>query len=254
MPLRHHANLVHHLCDDAAWHCDAVVNNLEQDVTYSLTRWAHVLVMGYWLGSELVINALTHYIARTTSLSGVERLRLWDFLLDADQHVRNAMIMSIPLGFTLASLLGLVPIDGVWMWLLWIVSATWFGFMWLVHWRRKSPEGPLLARWDWRIRYALIAGFVGVGGWSLATGEPLAARWLALKVLLVPGAMACGIAVRYYIREAYRSALPAIAADRATAADNAEFSRLMVNATWALVVLWVILFAIGALGALKPDV
>lgn len=35
--------------------------------------------MGYWLGSELVINALTHYIARSISLSADKRMRLWDF-------------------------------------------------------------------------------------------------------------------------------------------------------------------------------
>ncbi|MFM8586055.1 MAG: hypothetical protein ACKOBU_06385 [Gammaproteobacteria bacterium] len=120
---------------------------------YALTKWAHVRVMGYWLGSELVINALTHYIARTTTLSGSERMRLWDFLLDVDQHVRNAMIRSVPLGFTLAAMLGLVPLTGIWMALLWIVSAVWFWFMWLVHWRRQSPEGATLARWDWRLRY-----------------------------------------------------------------------------------------------------
>ena len=65
---------------------------------YSLVLWAHVLVMGYWLGSELVINALSHYTARATQLSGKDRMDLWDFVLDVDQHVRNAMIMSVPLG------------------------------------------------------------------------------------------------------------------------------------------------------------
>ena len=220
---------------------------------YFLIRWAHVLVMGYWLGSELVINALTHYIARTTSLPGIERMRLWDFLLDVDQHVRNAMIMSVPLGFTLASMLGLLPLTDAAMWSLWIASGLWFWYMWLVHWRRNAPSGARLARWDWLIRYGLIAGFAALGGWSLLRGTPLPSRWLALKVLLFPGAMLCGIAVRYYIREAYRSALPAIAADRATSVDNAQFQLLMRKATWALVVLWVILFSIGALGALKPD-
>lgn len=72
-------------------------------------------------------------------------------------------------------------------------------------------------------------------------------------MLLFAGGMVCGIFVRYYIREAYRAALPAIAADRATNADNAEFQGLMRKGTWALVVLWVLLFAIGALGALKPQ-
>lgn len=221
-------------------------------MTYSLVKWAHVLVMGYWLGSELVINALTHYITRAKSMPPAERMKLWDFLLDVDQHVRNAMIMSIPLGFTLASMLGLVPIHGIWMWLLWIGSALWFWFMWIVHWRRKAPEGPTLAKWDWRIRYALIAVFAGTGIWSLSTGWPYPAHWLALKVLLFAGAIVCGIFVRYCIRQAYRSALPAIAAGRATDADNEEFRLLMICATWALVVLWVLLFTIGALGALKP--
>lgn len=222
-------------------------------MSYSLVLWAHVLVMGYWLGSELVINALTHYIARTTTLSGVERMRLWDFLLDVDQHVRNAMIMSVPLGFTLAAQLGLVPIEGAWMWALWIISAIWFWFMWMVHWRRKSPSGPTWAKWDWRFRYPLITFFAGSGALSLATGWPYPTPWLAGKVLLFAGAMVCGIFVRYYIREAYRSALPAISADRATDKDNAEFQLLMVKGTWALVVLWVLLFTIGALGALKPS-
>lgn len=219
---------------------------------YPLVRWAHVLVMGYWLGSELVINALTHYIARTDTLSGAERMRLWNFLLDVDQHVRNAMILSVPLGFTLAAQLGLVPITGLGMWALWIVSAVWFWFMWMVHWRRQDPSGPAWARWDWRSRYVLMSVFGGSAVLSLLSGWPYPTRWLALKVLLFTAGMACGIAVRYYIREAYRSALPAIAADRATAADNAEFRLLMRKGTWALVVLWILLFTIGALGALKP--
>ena len=220
---------------------------------YFLVRWAHVLVMGYWLGSELVINALTHYIARTTTLAGTERMRLWDFLLDVDQHVRNAMIMSVPLGFTLASMLGLLTLSTASMWVVWIASAAWFGFMWLVHWQRKSPNASVWAVWDWRFRYLLMAGFALLGFYSLLMGRPIAAPWLAVKVLLLPAAIGCGIAVRYYIREAYRSALPAIASDRATDSDNAEFRGLMVKATWVLVVLWCILFTIGGLGALKPD-
>jgi hypothetical protein len=86
----------------------------------------------------------------------------------------------------------------------------------------------------------------------LVIGWPYPEPWLAAKVLLFAGTMVCGIFVRHYIREAYRSALPAIAADRATDADNAEFRMLMIKGTWALVVLWVLLFTIGALGALKP--
>ena len=63
--------------------------------------------MGYWIGSDLVVNALTHYVTRSSSLPGPERKRLWDFLMDVDQHPRNALILSVPLGFTLAAQTGL---------------------------------------------------------------------------------------------------------------------------------------------------
>ena len=221
-------------------------------MTYSLVLWAHVLVMGYWLGSELVINALSHYVGRASSLSGAERMKLWDFVLDVDQHVRNAMIMSVPLGLSLAAWMGLSPLTGGWLALVWVLSIAWFWLMWATHLKRKTPSGPKLAAWDWGVRYVLIAAFAVSGLVSLVTGWPFASKWLALKILLVAPAIACGLGVRYYIRMAYQPALPAIAADRAGQEENAIFRMTIVRATWVLVGLWVILFTIGALGALKP--
>jgi len=36
--------------------------------SYALLNWAHVLVMGDWIGSDLVVNQLTHYVARSAAL------------------------------------------------------------------------------------------------------------------------------------------------------------------------------------------
>ena len=129
-----------------------------------------------------------------------------------------------------------------------IGSVVW----WWGVWGGKIRKGVFWASVDWGMRFPRIAFFAGGGALSWMIGWPYPAPWLAAKVLLFAGAMVCGIFVRYYIREAYRSALPAIAADRATDADNEEFRILMIKGTWALVVLWVLLFTIGALGALKP--
>lgn len=86
----------------------------------------HVLVTGCGLGSERVINALTHHSACTTSLLADGRMRFWDFLLDVDQHVRNAAIILAPLGFSLAAYLGLGSLAGVSIRALWIVLTRWF--------------------------------------------------------------------------------------------------------------------------------
>jgi hypothetical protein len=219
--------------------------------SYALLNWAHVLVMGYWIGSDLVVNQLTHYVARSAALPPAERKRLWDFLIHVDQHPRNALILSVPIGFTLAAVLGLMPLGRGGLVLLWLASAAWFGFMWLTHLRRETVLGPTLARWDWRSRYLLITFFLALGVVSLATGAPLRAPWLAWKVVLFAGVLACGIGIRFYIAAAYR-AWPRIWAGQGSAADEALVRSSMQRGTYVLWTLWALLLVIGWFGAVKP--
>ena len=220
-------------------------------MSYDIILWLHVLVMGYWIGSDLVVNALTHYVTRTSTLPGDERRRLWEFLMHVDQHPRNALILSVPLGFTLAAQIGLLWLDNTALASLWIASAAWFGYMWLTHWKRSSPSGPALARWNWRSRYVLIAAFLFMGAVSLVTDRPLAAPWLAWKVILFAAVLACGIGIRHYIREAYR-VWPRIWDGRGTASDEQSVRTAMNRATCVLWLLWSLLFVIGWLGVAKP--
>jgi hypothetical protein len=219
--------------------------------SYEILLWLHVLVMGYWIGSDLVVNALTHYVARAGSLPPGERKRLWDFLMHVDQHPRNALILSVPLGFTLAAQIGLAQLDNAALTVLWLGSAAWFGYMWLTHWKREGSAGAAFAQWDWRIRYILIATFLFIGIESLLTGSPLAAPWLAWKVILFAGVMACGIGIRLYIRRCF-PAWPRIWDGRGTPEDEATVRTSLMRATYVLWVLWALLFAIGWLGVAKP--
>lgn len=218
---------------------------------YTLTLWLHVLVMGYWIGSDLVVNQLTHFTARAAGLAGAERRKLWEFLLDVDQHPRNALILSVPLGFTLASFRGLVPLRGVGLLVLWLLCALWFWFMWVTHWKHGKPEGRRWAIWDWRLRYVLIAAAVGSGIVSLLTGQPYSATWLAWKVILFGAVLACGIGIRHYIREAY-AAWPRIWVDQAHHGDEELVRQAMWRGTYVLWVLWALLFIIAYLGVAKP--
>ena len=64
---------------------------------------AHIIVVGYWLGSDLVINSTFRYVSRTASLPFEERERLMDHVMDVDQHVRYALILQVWLGTTSAA-------------------------------------------------------------------------------------------------------------------------------------------------------
>lgn len=219
--------------------------------SYELWRWLHVLVMGYWLGSDIVVNAVTHYTTHAERLTPAERDRLWRFLLQIDQHPRNAMILSVPLGFTLAEQLGLVPFGGAGLGLVWTASALWFAFMWLVHLRSGTASGPALRAWDWRLRCLLIALFGGLGGYSLATGHAVAAPWLAAKLVLFAGVIACGLRIRYYIGRVVE-AWPAFLRSGSTPGFEQRIRAAMWRGTRVLWLLWAQLFAIGYLGAARP--
>ena len=70
---------------------------------------AHIAVLGYWLGSELVINANFRYVSHAATLPASERDRLLDHVFDVDQHVRYALILQLGLGTALAAMLGYIP-------------------------------------------------------------------------------------------------------------------------------------------------
>lgn len=218
---------------------------------YLLVKWLHVLVMGYWIGSDLVINQYAHYTARTRGMPGPDRARLWNFLMHVDQHPRNALILSLPLGLTLAAHLGISPIRGAWLALAWGLSALWFWQMWQVHLKGATAAGPRLRAWDWRIRYVVIAACVGAGAVSLATGAPFGTPWLAWKAMLFGGVIACGLGIRHYLRR-YLETWPRAVDGTATDADEAALVRTMRQATVVLVLLHAQVIAIGLLGVLKP--
>jgi hypothetical protein len=218
---------------------------------YGLIKLAHVVVWGYWVGSDLVVNQLTHYLTHAERMDGRERNRLWGFLLDVDQHPRNALILSVPLGLTLAAMLHLMPIGRVALAGVWVLSAAWFAFMWMVHLRGNTPIGATLRTWDVRIRYGVIAIALMVGVGSLLFGKPVAAGWLAAKLVLFALVAWAGIGIRYYIQQFMRT-WPAIVEDGSTPDREAAIRQAMRRGTWVLAMLHVLLGAIAYLGYAKP--
>lgn len=218
---------------------------------YEFFKIAHIAVWGYWIGSDLVVNQLTHYLTKAERMEGAERDRLWHFLLDVDQHPRNALILTLPLGLTLASLLGIVAL-GTWgLAILWGLSGVWFAFMWRVHLRGHTAQGPALRTWDVRIRYALIALALIVAIWSLVAHGPIAAGWVAVKLMLFAGAMAAGIGIRLYIIE-FLKAWPQIVTQGSTPEREAAIRGSMRRATWVLVALHAMLLGAAWMGYAKP--
>ncbi|MEM9531066.1 MAG: hypothetical protein AAGA23_09105 [Pseudomonadota bacterium] len=218
--------------------------------TLAIVLAAHIAVLGYWLGSELVINSTFRYVSYSSEMPLGERTRLLDHLMNVDQHVRYALVLQVALGTMLALAYGFFPGPS------WLIGATaiagllWLAFVELVHRLRKKPAGKVLARIDRGSRYvlllallALAAGLVG-GAWPLPD-------WLRWKLGALAGAVACGVGIRLSLVRYFRH-WQQLLDEGPTSALNAALRRGYRQATGILIGLWVFLAIIAGLSILKP--
>jgi hypothetical protein len=210
---------------------------------------AHIAVLGYWLGADLVINSTYRYVAWRAGMPFAERDRLMDHVMDVDQHVRYALLLQLGLGGALAGLLGYAPGGGRFAFAALLAAGLWLVLVEAVHRTRHTPLGARLAALDRALRYLAIAGLAGLAGAALA-GRLALPSWLAWKLALLAGAIACGLGIRYALVAFFRTwdATPA----QPGPAQEERIRRGYARATAVLVLLWVCLAGIATLSVLKP--
>lgn len=210
----------------------------------------HIAVLGYWLGSELVINSNYRHVSMATTMPHGERVRLMGHVLDVDQHVRYALVLQASLGTALAASLGLVPGGEGLIGAALGVGALWLAFVEVVHRCRRTAVGARLAAFDRGSRYLLIALLLGLGAGLLGGDWPLP-FWLRLKLMLFAGVMLCGVGIRLALKAsnpiwtAMRDAEP-------DAATNADLARSYWRATAILGLLWVFILSIVWVSLVRP--
>ena len=196
----------------------------------------HILVVGYWLGAELVINSSFRYVCWSANMPFDERARLMDHVMVVDQHVRYALVLQASLGTALAAWFGYFPGGNLLAFGALGIGAFWLGFVELTHRRRHHPSGARLAGIDRLTRVALAGGLVVVFAMTVGGMVPLP-LWLGTKLFLFAGVMACGLIIRLFLLRFF-----AIWAEiKQHGGDEAKENRIRdtyVKATAALIVLW----------------
>lgn len=211
---------------------------------------AHIAVLGYWLGSELVINSTYRYVSWSAGMPFAERNRLMDHVMDVDQHVRYALVLQAGLGTMLAALLGYLPGGTGLAWAALAGMAAWLALVELTHRRRAQPSGRRLAAVDRGVRYLAIAALLGLAGLALPGPSPLPG-WLGWKLVAFAGVIACGLGIRFALMALYRH-WGEIARDGSSPARERAIRRTYLQATSLLALLWALIAAIVALSILRP--
>lgn len=205
----------------------------------------HIAVLGYWLGSEFVINSEYRFVVRRADLPVAARNAMLDHVMQMDQHVRYALVLQAALGMMLMAGMGLVP--GSLMWLAPLAGLAWLAMVEATHRTRNMPIGQHLARIDRLLRYGLATILVAA---ALATPEwP---GWLRIKLALFAGVIGCGVLIRLELILHFK-VWHEIVAQGSTSAHEAALQAIYRKATGILLVLWSQIAAIALLAVFKPS-
>jgi len=217
---------------------------------YPLWQYAHILLFVYWLGADLGVFFAARYVARA-DLALDERLRFLELLLKIDMGPRTALILMIPVGFTLATTLGIAEFARAWLPLIWIASLAWLALAWYLYFNARNPRAARWARLDQGLRIAIVVSFLAIGLLSFATGGPLATGWLAGKFVLFAGVVTLGLLLRITIRD-WVAGFAQLRREGQRDAGNALITDAARRATRLAHLLWLCVAAIAFLGVVKP--
>lgn len=211
---------------------------------------AHIAVIGYWLGSELVINSTYRYVSFSAGMPFAERNRLMDHVLDVDQHVRYALVLQGGLGTALLALLGYIPGSAATALAAALGAAAWLVLVEATHRLRKTAAGVRLAALDRGVRYAAIGALAILAGRGLAglSGLP---RWLLWKFILLAMVVACGLGIRFALM-AFFSAWRRLEREGSSPATEVRVRATCLQATAVLGLLWLCIAGVVVLSFLKP--
>lgn len=211
---------------------------------------AHIGIVGYWLGSELVINSTYRYVCFGAQLPFPERNRMMEHVMGADQHVRYALALQVATGFALATLYGFIPGGSTAAWIAAIFGVLWLAFIETVHRLRHARASRRLGAIDRASRYVLMAVLIciSVGVIGRGWGTP---GWLRLKLALFAGVMACGVGIRIALIAHFR-VWKVMAQNGPDESCNALIRSIYVKATSILGLLWALIICMVVISIWKP--
>jgi hypothetical protein len=214
---------------------------------HNLYRYVHILLFAYWLGADLGVFLGGGAMSRP-GLTVAERNRIRDLVMAIDLAPRVALVLMLPVGFTLAVPWG-EPVPATALAPLWIAALGWAAALVFLHFRHSGPAAALLRRLDLATRGVVFASMLYLGIRGLRAGDGGAA-WLAAKFLVFAAIIAVGMALRA-VSAQWRPAI-----ERLLAGDTAAGERMLRvrrrKAIVAALSMWFLVAAAAFLGTVKP--
>jgi hypothetical protein len=209
------------------------------------------LLFVYWLGSDLGVFYSAGFLVNP-ALSLETRRTVMKILHFIDLFPRMTLVLTLPVGATLALAGGYATLPAGWEWPLlaaiWIAALVWLA---LVVTTYEAPNAAL-TRVDWAIRYVAILGLLALGVGSLLGAGPVVpgADWLAIKLIIFALIIALGLGIRVTFKP-FAAAFGQLVAHGSTPEIEATMKLAHAHVRPVVLALWAALVVEAFLGLSK---
>ncbi len=205
---------------------------------------AHVVVFAAWFGTDLATFTLSRRVVSAETAPST-RAAIAGAMMSVEVFARLCLPLAFGTGVLTAEERGWID----WGWVaaaIGIVAPLWSVAVWFIH--RGST---LLARLDvwWRSAVALGVWIAAVS--SLVADEPIAVRWLAVKLVCFAVIITAGIVIRFLLRP-FSAAFGQILAEGSTPEREAAVAGSIRRAQPFVVVIWASLLVAAAMAVAQP--
>lgn len=166
---------------------------------YLVLVYIHIVLFVYWLGGDLGVFVTSKYVANR-NLPIDERFRFMAALMACDMGPRTALILILPVGLEMARIKGFIEISPAIGGIVWLFCFAWLGLNWWLFLNGQHPKVPMLRDFDLKLRFVLIPVIAALAVYSIATGGPVIAAWLQVKLLVFAVVVSLGVYLRSEIK------------------------------------------------------
>lgn len=212
----------------------------------ALFGFLHLLVFVYWLGGDLGAFYASHALT-AAAVSADRRLFAAKIVGDVDMAPRSALILALPTGFLLADAKVWINAPLAASIAITVLSLAWLFIVWRLH--LSHGANAVLKRIDSVFRFSLLAGLVATGLAGLA-GALTLPFFLSIKLLLLAGAVAMGLAIRQALTP-LGPALAGLKGDEPARAEQ-DLAAILKRARPMVVAIWLLISSAAILGLAKP--
>jgi hypothetical protein len=221
------------------------------DLAYRSLVYLHLLLFVAWLGGDLGVFVLGQHFRKRARWSLDQRIALLTLLVAVDMGPRTAWALMVPVSLTVAVAGGWFALPAGVVLASWIVGAAWLWLVWDTHLHDQTPRAARNRRLETPLKLAIMAGYLWLGGWSLATGWPIAFPWLAWKATLFGAIFAAAIMIDVAFKPVGPQLLRLLREGSSDATEIPLRRTMDRTRIWVMCV-YALLFATAWLGVVKP--